>query len=110
MKYILLLAASVTIISACGTKKKEAELEKAKIEKSMIETGFVKADIKHFKDAEAPCDFLLVLENGDKLEPMKLSVDYQSDGTQVWIKYDLQRRPSNCPGSMPVSLVEVKKR
>jgi len=116
---VVLIIVSVISLSACCSKKdkatknsEEAVSTGIQIEKKMLEAGFQKARIVHFELEKGPCSYLVEIE-GSKLllEPQKeLVPEFKVANTLVWIKFQPQRRMSNCQNAQPVGIIALEQR
>jgi len=116
---ILFIIISVLSLSACCSKKdktlensKEIVTTEVKSEKEMQEAGYQKAHIVYFELEKAPCDYLIEIEESKLLlEPQKeLDKDFKVEKSAVWVKYQPQRRMSNCQNAQPVGIIAIEKR
>lgn len=73
----------------------------------MAEDGYQRATIRI--EEGASCPVLFETERGQMCEPLYVPDALKSDGQQVWVKYETQRRPSRCE-AQPVAIVDIKKR
>lgn len=78
-------------------------------EEKLMEDGFEKGRIVHDEEAEAPCDYL-ILVNDQLLEPMEMDKEFKSGKMNVWVKFTRQRRQPRCGEAQPVDITAIKKR
>lgn len=116
---IVLVVVSVLSISACCPKKSKTKITsdqvvtiEQKSEKEMLEAGFQKASIVHFDEEKSPCNYLIEIEDSKLLlEPQKeLAPEFKVNKTLIWVKYQPQRRMSNCGNAQPVGIIAMEER
>ena len=101
---LLLFIIAVFVLPACS-RKVPGQQSVAPMEQE----GFVKATVKNY--AVDGCTWLLVLENGKKLQPAFLDIPFQKDDLAVWIKYEVTKsNASICMTGQPVNLREIRER
>ena len=103
---IFLLANGCTTVN--GTSKSPAE--EAVSQEEWSPRGYLQGVIKKGESNEAPCDFLIDVENYGLIEVEVLPEPFKSEGLSVWVKISPQRRMSNCGGTTPGELTDIKKR
>ena len=115
---VLLVSFFFISICACSTKKNNAIKEKAEseivmdsISDELIKDGFKKAIIVFSDQKEAPCKYLMQIENDLLIEPLhELEESFKIGELPVWVKYHPQRRMSRCSNAQPVEIISLKKR
>ncbi len=93
-------------LQGCATKDSISKTD----DTAMTQAGFVSGSILHQKDKEAPCDYIIKLDDGTLLEPAGLGEEFKRDGLKVWVQYAASRRVSLCENSMPITISEIKKK
>lgn len=71
------------------------------------QNGFVKATIINY--ALDGCGFMLLLEDGKKLEPVNLSEEFKKDSIKVWIKYQHYKGNSICMAGEMITVTAIEK-
>lgn len=71
--------------------------------RDFIKEGYVKAKVRNMMGLDG-CGFLLVLDNGEKLEPTNLDKQYMKDGIKLWIKFKPTGNASICMAGTVVCL------
>ncbi len=79
------------------------------MEKRYLDKGFEKAIVIK-TGLEAPCSYLIKLDNNTLLEPQNLDQTFQSDHLAVWVSYQRQKRKSSCNNAQPVRVTGIEKR
>src|SRR6218665_945407 len=75
-------------------------------EKTDVNAGFTAAAITNLKlDG---CSWMLVLENGKKLEPAGIRAAFLQEGLKVWVKYIPRDGMSICMSGQMVTVTEIK--
>lgn len=118
LKRVLLLLMLVLIGNACCTKKKkvleenkEIEINKDSINDKLIKEGYKKAYVIYNEQKEAPCNYLIKVDDNLLIEPMhELENSFKIGELPIWVKYHPQRRMSRCINSQPVEIIAIKKR
>ncbi len=117
MRYLgvlLLFTVFLSISACCSKKNKTIEVSKDEVitENEMIEAGYKKATIVYFAQKEAPCDYLIQVDDNTNLfEPQKeLENDFKENNKPIWIKYQFQRRMSRCESAQPIGIISIEKR
>jgi hypothetical protein len=72
--------------------------------------GYLQGVIKKGETNEVPCDFLIEVDTFGLMEVDEFPKAFKSDGLSVWVKINPQRRMSNCGGTTPGELIDIKKR
>jgi len=76
--------------------------------RDFIKEGFVKAKVKNMMGLDG-CGFLLILDNGEKLEPTNLDKQFMQNGIILWIKYKPTGNASICMAGKVVTLTATEK-
>lgn len=101
----IVLIALVVFINACSHK---TTIPKAAV--SEEKTNFTKATVINYKlDG---CSWMLQLEEGKKLEPINLNVEFQKEDLKVWIQYEpFTQGASICMAGeiVKVTAIEIRK-
>ena len=114
MVYTILVVAFL----GCSPKGKTASADKkgpeqpAPIEqgRDQASKGYKKAWITDMTGLDA-CTFLLKLEDGSRLQPDQLAMEFRKDGLAVWIKYGLWKDAmSTCMSGKMVRLTAIEVR
>lgn len=118
-KIVLVLVGFLMLNACCSKKNNTTEVSKEEVvkieqksEKERLEAGFQKASIVHFEQEKPPCNYLIEIE-GSKLllEPQKeLVPEFKVANSLVWIKFQPQRRMSNCHNAQPVGIIALEQR
>lgn len=90
-----------TIIVAVGCKTPE------KTAPSTPEPGSVSATVIDMRELDG-CTYLLELQDGSKLQPTAIPVEYQQAGLKVRVKYKKVEIMSICMSGTPVELTYIK--
>jgi hypothetical protein len=69
--------------------------------------GYTLVTVKDYRDLDG-CQYLLVLENGEKLQPQQLDEKFKTDSTKLYVKYKKIEGMSICMAGMMVELTDVK--
>lgn len=70
------------------------------------QSGFVKATIINY--TLDGCNFMLLLEDGKKLEPVNFSEEFKKDNIKVWIKYQHYKGTSICMAGEMVTVTAIE--
>ncbi|MES2397571.1 MAG: hypothetical protein V4549_16295 [Bacteroidota bacterium] len=70
------------------------------------QNGFVKATIINY--TLDGCNFMLLLEDGKKMEPVNLSEEFKKDNIKVWIKYQHYKGNSICMAGEMVTVTAIE--
>ena len=70
--------------------------------------GFVKATIINY--TLDGCSFMVQLEDGKKLEPVNLQMEFRKDNFKVWIKYQYYKSNSICMAGEMATITAIEKR
>jgi len=76
--------------------------------RDFIKEGFVKVKVRNMMGLDG-CGFLLILDNGETLEPTNLDKQYMQNGTKLWIKYKPTGNASICMAGKVVTLTATEK-
>jgi hypothetical protein len=77
--------------------------------KSSNFADYIKATVIEWK--VDGCDWMLELDEPNKIQPINLSNDFKKDGLKVWIKYSVEKGAvSTCMAGQIVKLVDIQKR
>ncbi len=114
MKFISLSLFLLLTINSCKTNNvtnDETTSKKQATEVNFIEKGYAKATVIYDAEKSAVCQYLIQLDKGILLEPLKLdNKDLRKSNKTVWIKYNMQRRMSRCGNAQPVEITEILER
>lgn len=117
------IAKDSSIISDTNSRKDSASIvQKEKLKKDtilknknnsiakrdFIKEGFVKVKVRNMMGLDG-CGFLLILDNGEKLEPTNLDKQFMQNGTMLWIKYKPTGNASICMAGKVVTLTATEK-
>jgi hypothetical protein len=100
MKNLLLIS---IILMACKTPKGTGVMTR----QEAIRQGYIHVTVKDYRDLDG-CQFLLVLENGEKLQPQQMDEKYKVDSIMLYIKYKKIDGMSICMAGTLVELTDVK--
>jgi len=96
---------------SCHCKKKAATdtTNSEEVKKDFAADGYIKATVINYE--VDGCTFLLLLEDGKKIEPTNLSADFRKDKLTVWIKYMAKKGGvSVCMAGQIVELSDIQLR
>ncbi len=114
MKFLSLSFFILLSINSCKTNNvsnEETASKKQVQEVNFIENGFSKATVVYDAEKSAVCQYLIQLDKGILLEPLKFeNKDLRKNNKTVWIKYHMQRRMSRCGSAQPVEITEILER
>jgi hypothetical protein len=114
MKFLSLSLLIVLSINSCKTNKvstEETAPKKKVVAVNFIESGYSKATVIYDAEKSAVCQYLIQLDKGVLLEPLKFeNKDLRKNNKTVWIKYHMQRRMSRCGNAQPVEITEILER
>jgi len=109
---LIIILLLMVILFSCKVKKDSGQQEEAKskaaMEEKYLADGFVKATVIETDKPEEMCKFLLQLEDGVLLEPLKFDSVYRVNEKVLWIKYQMHRRPSRCGNSLAIGIEEIR--
>ena len=92
-----------------NTATNEVTKEEATTSVSKTNPGASKATVVSYQFDG--CSWILLLENGKKLQPNKLPPEFQKDQLKVWIKFVIQKNVvSTCMTGDPIALTEIELR
>ncbi|MCF6351267.1 MAG: hypothetical protein L3J23_09630 [Flavobacteriaceae bacterium] len=111
MKFLSILLLITMGVNSCKSKKVTEEKE-TKISKiNFIEDGYSKATIIYDATKSDVCSYLIKLDKGEILEPLKFTNKvFRKNEQLVWVKFNRQRRLGRCSNAQPIELVEIIKR
>ncbi|MBK6640060.1 MAG: hypothetical protein KBH11_01820 [Bacteroidia bacterium] len=96
---IILLFFTAMLVAACKTPEKTTP--------ATAEPGTVSATVIDMRELDG-CTYLLELQDGSKLQPVTLPVEFQHGGLKVRIKYKKVEIMSICMSGTPVELTYIK--
>jgi hypothetical protein len=71
--------------------------------------GYEKAIVKDYR--VDGCTWLLVLEDGKKLQPVELKPEFQKDNLRVWIRYEIKKNGTGiCMTGEMVTITTIERR
>ena len=79
----------------------------AKLEKE----GYSKATITNISGKLDACSWLIILEDGSKLEPYNIPAEFKVNDKKVWVKFEEDSgRMSICMVGKIIKLLDIKER
>lgn len=104
----LTLSCSKKNVPVSGVKNESTEQKT--VERDYEKEKFVRATVVDMTGLDG-CQFLLKLEDGEKLEPINLDPAYKKDGLPIWIRYIYPKGSmSICMVGKMVKLIAIEKR
>ena len=79
-------------------------------EESLLKEGYEKAIVIVFSEKDEDCRYLIRLNNNQMLETNDLPDSYKSSNFKVWLKFLPQKRMSICGNTVPIAIIDIKKR
>jgi hypothetical protein len=76
--------------------------------RDFLKEGYVKARVRNMAGLDG-CGFLLILDNGETLEPVNLDKQFMQDGLKLWIRYTTTGNASICMAGIVVTLTAIEK-
>lgn len=106
LRYLLYSLFIASLLLHAGCSRKVPGLQSFP---PMEQQGYTKATVKSY--TSDGCTWLLVLENGKKLQPAFLDIPFQKDGLAVWLKYEVTKsNASICMTGQPVNITDIQNR
>jgi len=107
IKYFSTAIALLTIVIASSCSKKTFSTKTGSPSHAKTKTEYEDAMVRYFK--RDGCDYALQLENGDLIEPDKLSPKFQKDSLKVLVKYkERVDVASICMMGKMVKIIDIK--
>ena len=105
----IVLFAFLNVTLSCNSSKQTTETNNKELEEQLIADGFVKGMVVIQKQ-ESACPIIIVLENGEKIDPINMEQSFRTDQLDVWVKFARLRRLNRCPEAHPVNITEIQKK
>ncbi|MEP2936300.1 MAG: hypothetical protein ABJM06_12165 [Gilvibacter sp.] len=108
----LFVLSTFALFTACNSSysssSSSSNKDQAK-EQQMLADGFMKATVMLYNQ-ESGCPVVLILEDGEKLDPINLDPSMAKENLELWIKFSRLRRMPRCEYAGIVSLTEAQKK
>ena len=106
---LLFLTLSCSKKTVSTSEVKNEPKEQKTVERDYEKEKFTRATVVDMTGLEG-CQFLLKLEDEEKLEPINLDPAYKKDGRPVWIRYiDSKGSMSICMAGKMVRIIAIEK-
>jgi hypothetical protein len=105
----IVLFALLNMTLSCNSSKQTTETNNKEMEEQLIADGFVKGMVVVQKQKSA-CPVIIVLDNGEKIDPINIEEAFTADQLNVWVKFARLRRLNRCPEAHPVNITEIQKK
>ncbi len=110
--YLILIWTFCFILVSCKVQQNStSKIEQDKAtEENLLKEGYEKAIVIVFTKNDEDCRYLIRLDSNQLLETHDLPNIYKSSNMNVWLKFLPQKRMSTCGNTVPVAIIDIKKR
>lgn len=100
-------------IYSCASKEKATKTnqEETAQDEPTIDQNMKAATLVDYSERDSTCSLLLVLEDGNVLQPLQIDNEYRKDGIKVWIDFSYSKRKQGpCSFGTPIVINKITKR